>query len=170
MSTATNIFIMLCRIFLKVRGTNMREILFLSLMAAQKSHWNRSRKGFQELNLSDGQPKVLYILRGMDGCVQKDLARACDIKPSSMTVMLDGLEKKGFIHRKETKVSGGKRAYMVCLTEDGKEMAEKVFWLMETIEEETFAGIAEEEKQQLFSLLHRVSENLDRATGKGEEE
>ena len=95
----------------------MREILFLSLMDTQKSHWNRSRKGFQELDLSDGQPKVLYMLRFIDGCVQKDLAKACDIKPSSMTVMLDGLEKKGYIRRKETKVSGGKRAFKVCLTE-----------------------------------------------------
>ena len=140
----------------------MREILFLSLMDTQKSHWNRSRKGFQELDLSDGQPKVLYILRMLDGCVQKELAKACDIKPSSMTVMLDGLEKKGYIRREKTKVSGGKRAFKVCLTEVGKEMAEKVFWLMETIEEETFEGITEEEKLQLFGLLRRIRENLDR--------
>ncbi|MBP3568422.1 MAG: MarR family transcriptional regulator [Lachnospiraceae bacterium] len=140
----------------------MREIIFLALMDTQKSHWNRSRKGFQELDLSDGQPKVLYILRALDGCVQKDLAKACDIKPSSMTVMLDGLEKKGYVKREETKISGGKRAYKVCLTEEGREMADKVFWLMETIEEETFEGITEEERLQLFSLLRRVRENLDR--------
>lgn len=143
----------------------MREILFLALMDTQKSHWNRSRKGFQELDLSDGQPKVLYILRMIDGCVQKELAKACDIKPSSMTVMLDGLEKKGFVRREETKVSGGKRAFKVCLTEEGREMAEKVFLLMETIEEEIFEGITETEKQQLFSLLKRIRENLDRHCG-----
>jgi len=140
----------------------MREILFLSLMDTQKSHWDRSRKGFQELDLSDGQPKVLYMLRFIDGSVQKDLAKACDIKPSSMTVLLDGLEKKGYIRREETKVSGGKRAFKVCLTESGKDMAEKVFWLIETIEDETFEGIAEEERLQLFDLLRRVRENLDR--------
>lgn len=148
----------------------MREIIFLALMDTQKSHWNRSRVGFQELDLSDGQPKTLYILRCMDGCVQKDLAKACDIKPSSMTVMLDGLEKKGFIRREETKVSGGKRAFRVFLTETGREMADKVFWLMEDIEVEAFEGISEEEKLQLFSLLRRVRENLNRATKQGEEE
>lgn len=147
----------------------MREIIFLALMDTQKSHWNRSRMGFQELDLSDGQPKTLYILRRMDGCVQKDLAKACDIKPSSMTVMLDGLEKKGFIRREETKVSGGKRAFRVFLTETGREMADKVFWLMEDIETEAFEGISEEEKLQLFSLLRRVRENLNRALKRGEE-
>ena len=148
----------------------MREIIFLALMDTQKAHWNRSRKGFQELDLSDGQPKALYILRCMDGCVQKELAKACDIKPSSMTVMLEGLEKKGFVRREETKVSGGKRAFRVFLTDKGREMADKVFWLMETIEEEAFEKISEEEKLQLFSLLQRVRENLNRATKKGEEE
>jgi len=150
----------------------MREILFLSLMDTQKSHWNRSRQGFQKLDLSDGQPKVLYMLRFIDGCVQKDLAKACDIKPSSMTVMLDGLEKKGYVCREETKVSGGKRAFKVCLTDIGKEMAEKVFWLMETIEDETFEGITAEEQQMLFSLLKKVRENLDRhcAENGGEKE
>lgn len=148
----------------------MREIIFLALMDTQKSHWNRSRKGFLELDLSDGQPKTLYILRRMDGCVQKDLAKACDIKPSSMTVMLDGLEKKGFIRREETKVSGGKRAFRVFLTEAGREMADKVFWLMEDIEVEAFEGISEVEKLQLFSLLRRVRENLNRATKQGEEQ
>jgi len=60
----------------------------------------------------------------------------------------------------------------VCLTDTGKEMAEKVFWLMETIEDETFEGITAEEQQMLFSLLKRVRENLDRhcAENGGEKE
>lgn len=139
----------------------MREIIFLALMDTQTAHWNRSRKGFQELDLSDGQPKVLYILLSMDGCVQKELAKVCDIKPSSMTVMLDRLEQKGYVRREETKVSGGKRAFRVFLTKEGREIAEKVYTLMETIEEECFQGITEEEKKQLFTLLRRVKENLE---------
>ena len=146
----------------------MQEIIFLALMDTQKTHWTRSRQGFQELDLSDGQPKTLYILRRMNGCVQKDLAKACDIKPSSMTVMLEGLEKKGFVRREETKVSGGKRAFLVFLTEAGQEMADRVFELMETIEEEALEGISEDEKSQLFSLLRRVKENLNKAIKKGE--
>ena len=148
----------------------MKQIIFLSLMDTQKSHWNRSRKGFQALDLSDGQPKVLYILRMKNGCVQKDLAKACDIKPSSMTVLLDGLEKKGLIKRVQTKVCGGKRAFQIYLTEEGLIMAEKVYLLMDCIEEEAFEGITEQEKEQLFSLLRRVKDNLDRATAKGEEQ
>ena len=39
---------------------------------------------------------------------------------------------------------------------------------METIEEEALEGISEDEKSQLFSLLRRVKENLNKAIKKGE--
>lgn len=147
----------------------MRKEFFLALRDAQTAHWNRSRIGFQKLDLSDGQPKVLYILRALEGCVQKELAQICDIKPSSMTVMLDRLEKKGYIRREETKVSGGKRAYRIFLTEEGKQVAEKVHILMESIEAECFEGMTKEEREQLFLLLYRVQENLERHYKKMEE-
>lgn len=141
----------------------MREILFLSMRDTQNTHWMRSKKGFQELELSDGQPKVLYILRFNEGVVQKDLAAICDVKPSSMTLLLDGLEQKGLIERVKTIIPSGKRAYQIFLTPKGKEIADKVFYLMEDIEEECFVGISEEERQQLFDLLRRVRENLHKS-------
>ena len=58
----------------------------------------------------------------------------------------------------------------IKLPQENKLVRMNVFWLMETIEVETFEGISEEERLQLFSLLQRVRENLDRATNKGEEE
>ena len=138
----------------------MKEILFLSTRDTQNAHWMRSKKGFQELDLSDGQPKVLYILRFNDGIVQKNLAELCDVKPSSMTLLLDGLEQKGLIARVKTIIPSGKRAYQIFLTPRGKEIADKVFDLMEEIEEECFEGFSEEERRQLFDLLRRVRENL----------
>ena len=39
----------------------MQDKLFLALMETQAAHWELSRKGFQELDLPNGQPKVLYI-------------------------------------------------------------------------------------------------------------
>lgn len=138
----------------------MREIIFLSMRDTQNAHWQRSKRGFQELELTDGQPKVLYILRLNEGIVQKDLATICDIKPSSMTLLLDGLEQKGLVERVKTIVPSGKRAFRIFLTKKGREVADKVDILMETIEVECFEGFSEEERQQLFDLLRRVRENL----------
>ncbi len=138
----------------------MKDRFFLALLATQTAHWNRSRRGFQELNLSDGQPKVLYILRDFEGYVQKELAEICQIKPSSMAVMLDRLQEQGFVRREETKVSGGKRAFKVFLTEEGKMMADKVHTLMGEIELECFRGFSEEEQEQLLTLMEKVKNNL----------
>lgn len=144
----------------------MREIIFLAMRDTQNAHWQRSKMGFQELELSDGQPKVLYILRVNEGCVQKDLATMCDVKPSSMTILLDGLEEKGLVERVKTIVPSGKRAFQIFLTPRGREIADKVFDLMEDIEDECFVGISDEERQQLFNLLRRVRENLHRSCEK----
>lgn len=141
----------------------MKDILFLELRDTQNAHWQRSKKGFKELELTDGQPKVLYILRENEGCVQKDLAQMCDIKPSSMTLLLDGLEQKGLTERVSTVSSNGKRAFQILLTENGRDIADRVYALMETIEDECFEGMSEEERQHLFDLLRRVKENLHRS-------
>jgi hypothetical protein len=63
-------------------------------------------------------------------------------------------------------VPSGKRAFQIFLTPKGREIADKVFELMEIIEEECFVGISEEERQQLFDLLRRVRENLHRSCEK----
>ncbi|MBQ9140947.1 MAG: MarR family transcriptional regulator [Lachnospiraceae bacterium] len=138
----------------------MKDRFFLALLTTQRAHFSRSRRGFQELNLSDGQPNVLYVLRDNEGCVQKELAGFCQITPPSMAVMLEKLEDLGYVRREATKVSGGKRAYKVYLTEEGKIMADKVHALMEEIELECFQGFSTEEYEQLITLLERVKNNL----------
>ena len=80
----------------------MREKFFLALLETQKAHWELSRKGFQKLELTDGQPKILYILLRREGCVQKDLAEVCRIRPSTLTV--DG--KAGVYLQRGTEAAG----------------------------------------------------------------
>ena len=138
----------------------MKDRFFLALLTTQRAHFGRSRRGFQELDLSDGQPNVLYVLRDLEGCVQKELAAFCQITPPSMAVMLDKLEELNYVRREKTKVSGGKRAYRVYLTEEGKIIADKVHALMEEIELECFRGFSTEEYEQLITLLERVKNNL----------
>lgn len=140
---------------------SMTNKIFLALMETQAAHWTQSRKEFQKLSLSDGQPKILYILREFNGCVQKDLADMCKIKPSTMTVLLDRLEKEGYIEKSPVFVSGGKRAKGIFLTDTGRAMADKVYFLMEELEHKSLAGFSEAEKQALFLMLERITGNLE---------
>ena len=138
----------------------MKDKLFLALMEAQRAHGHLSLQGFQKLNLSEGQPKTLYILLRAEGCVQKELAEMARVRPASMTVLLDRMEKQGYILRKETRVSGGKRAYRVYMTAEGKAKARQVEELVEVLEERAFSGFSGEERNLLLQMLGRVADNL----------
>lgn len=134
--------------------------IFIELLRTQGAHAELARVGFQKLNLSEGQPKILYILLRTEGCVQKELADIARVRPSTMTVLLDRMEKQELIYREETKISGGKRAYKIFLTEKGKEFAYKVEKLVDELEERSFKGFSKEERILLFELLARVGDNL----------
>ena len=64
------------------------------------------------------------------------------------------------IRKEVDHVSGGKRAYRIYLTEEGRRLAEQVDRVVEEIEQKSFAGFTEEEKDQLITLLGRMTENL----------
>lgn len=140
----------------------MKDIyLHVLLITASSLHRDRSRKQFQKLNLSEGQPKVLSILLAMEGCLQKELAEECHVKAATMTSLLQNMEKNDLILKRKDLVSGGKRAYRIFFTEKGKKMAKKVNDIVGKIEEESFKGFTNEEKEQFLGLFSRVVKNLN---------
>lgn len=138
----------------------MEKAFFLSLMETQAAHMDVSRQGFARLGLSDGLPKILYILRKQDGCVQKKLAESCNIRESTMTVLLKRLAQKGYIRKEPVLVSGGKRAYGIYLTDAGRAKAEEVCALTEQVDEQSLRGFSKAEREQLLRMLMRVRINL----------
>jgi len=139
----------------------IHQKLFLALMGASSAHAESSRKKFAALGLTEGQPKILYILLTKDGVVQKDLAEICGIRQSTLTVLLSKLEEQGYIYKEICYVSGRKRAYEIYLTAQGREMAENLNEVVEDLESKSFAGFSEKEKVALLEMLARVEENLN---------
>ena len=138
----------------------MREQLIVSLLSASAAHQKSCWTGFRDLDLSPGQPKVLSRLRYQEGYLQKELAALCYVEPATMVVLLANMEKRGLIRKEVDHVSGGKRAFRIFLTEEGRRLAEKVDCIVEEMEEKGFTGFSEEEKDQLISLLGRLTDNL----------
>ncbi len=138
----------------------MREQLIVSLLSASAAHQKSCWAGFRELDLSPGQPKVLSRLRYKEGYLQKELAALCHVEPATMVVLLANMEKRGMIRKEVDHVSGGKRAFRIYLTEAGRCLAEKVDDVVADMEEKGFTGFSEEEKDQLISLLGRLTKNL----------
>lgn len=138
----------------------MREQLIVALLNASAAHQKSCWADFRNLDLSPGQPKVLSCLRYQEGYLQKELAALCRVEPATMVVLLSNMEKRGLIRKEVDHVSGGKRAFRIYLTEEGRELANQVDRVVEKNEEKGFEGFSEEEKNQLISLLGRLTKNL----------
>ncbi|MBU9719901.1 MULTISPECIES: MarR family winged helix-turn-helix transcriptional regulator [Bacillaceae] len=138
----------------------MKKRFHKLIVGTSNSHYKKSTSQFSALGLSPGQPKILETLIQLEGCMQKELAEACEVEPATITSILPGMEKKDLIKR-ETIVNGpGKRALSVRLTEKGKAMEREVARVFQEVEELSFKGFTDVEKETFLSLLERVHTNM----------
>lgn len=138
----------------------MTDKLFIALLNAYSAHSKKSRNAFQSIGLSTGQPKVLYILRRNEGKLQKEIANLCSVEQSTMTVLVKNMVARNWVRREPVKVSSGKHAYHLYLTETGNEIARKIEDIVELLEEKALIDFSESEKQALLEMLNRVESNL----------
>lgn len=130
------------------------------MLGTSSAHADASRRFFADLGLTEGQPKILYILRRNPGILQKDLAELCGIRPSTLTVLLRKMEVENFIYKESCSVSGGKKAYKICLTNEGQAMADRLEEVVEFLEKKGFSGFSEAERKTLLALLSRIDANM----------
>lgn len=108
--------------------------------------------------LTLGQPKVLDYLKDHNGSSQKEIARGCHIEAGSLTSILNRMEEKGLVERRM--LHGNRRNSYVFLTEKGEELRNLVTESFESIENEAFRGISDEDKEQFMKIFSKIYENL----------
>lgn len=138
----------------------LHDKLFLALLGASSAHAEASREAFAALGLTEGQPKILYILKRQDGHVQKELASICGIRQSTLTVLLARMEELNYIRRETCYVSGRKRAYKIYLTDEGRKKAEMLENVVEELEEMSFRGFSMEDRKNILIMLSKIEENM----------
>ena len=120
--------------------------LHSALIGAFAVHKKRSMQEFQKLDLTAGQPKVLSVLSKKEGYLQKDLAEEVHVQPATISNILNNMQDKDMIYKKQEYVSGGKRAFAIYLTDKGRDIAEKVNEIVNDTEELSFHGFNDTEK------------------------
>ena len=75
-----------------------------------------------EVGLYRGQPPIMALLHKRDGMSQKEMARALNLSPATMTVTLKRMERAGLIEREMD--GRDQRILRVHLSEEGKRMCE----------------------------------------------
>ncbi len=90
---------------------------------------------------------------------QKDMEADFHMAKSSVTAALQNLEKSGYITR--VSVERDARLKKIQLTEDGMRFHDAIQKSIDHMEEKLVSGLSKEQKQELFSLLAQVKEQLE---------
>ena len=136
----------------------MEESLHYLLMTDHLLIQKAFLAAIKETGLTPGQPKILDYLLYHDGAVQKEIASACHIEPATMTSVLSGMEKKGFILRKN--LNGNRRSIYIYLTDKGRALAKQVESAFRIMEEKALLNFSKDEKEILTAFLMRMSKNI----------
>ncbi len=102
-----------------------------------------------------GRDRILTILSEENSISQCALAGKLGIRPQSVSELLGKLETDGYIVR--TQNDQDKRETLVSLSTEGEKRAEEVKSLQEKRTAEFLAPLNEEEKQNLFALLIKLT-------------
>lgn len=112
----------------------------------------------QPFGVSAGQSPLLSLLLKKDGQFQKDLAQQLGVKPSSLTTMLNRMERSGLLRREKSDTD--QRACRVYLTKKGRHISKKMQAVIRFINERNLAGFRGEEKLLLLRLLEQMDANM----------
>ncbi|GLI04686.1 MarR family transcriptional regulator [Paenibacillus tyrfis] len=120
----------------------------------------RADESIKELGLNAQQGKIIdYIYENQDkNIIQKDLADRFHVRGASITSMLQGLEKRGFIERKIP--ANNERQKNIYVLPKAVELIEAFNDSFQSVEDEIVQALTAEEKRTLKEMLIKINERL----------
>lgn len=114
----------------------------------------------KKIGLNSQQGRMIgYIYEHQDsGIIQKDLAKVFQRTEASITSMLQGLEKKGYIERRIPKEN--ERQKYIYVLPKGAELIEDFNKSLVETEENIIVNLTKQEKETFLALLLKVERNL----------
>lgn len=105
---------------------------------------------------------LLYLSKicGDREVIQRDLEHELHLKASTVNGIVDRLEEKGYISRRQSREDGRRR--LISLTDQGKAVTETFRTAMEDTDRAFCAVLTEEEQKQLRAMLARLISNLEK--------
>jgi DNA-binding MarR family transcriptional regulator len=133
-----------------------RKIIILS-----KRIHRRLDNGTSKYGITGVQSRILgFISHNSEkrDIFQKDIEEELDIRRSSVTSVLQLMEKNGYIERRS--VSKDARLKKIIITEKGMEVQRNVWNLIQELEKSLIDELSDEELEVLVSLIDRLSNKI----------
>lgn len=114
------------------------------------------------LELHPSQFHLLSTLNDDKGLSQQEIASLLMVKPSTLTVMIQRMEKNNLLARIPDEKD--KRVLRVYRTQKGNEIYKKGCESFVQMEKESFANLSDIEKRQFDTILGKIKFNLKNIT------
>lgn len=108
------------------------------------------------------QSFILFALLEKDGCALTEIGNRAQIDNSSLTTMVDKLEKEGLVERRL--YAQDRRVVTLYLTEKGRDLANQIFSFILNLNNELKASLAVE-PDDFYVSLESISDILDHKKG-----
>lgn len=116
---------------------------------------------FRHYDLTEAQFNVLFALKFKESnWTQSDLGKRLVVTRASVTSVLDKLEEKGFVSRKD--VEGNRRIYHVDLTPEGRALLEEVEPLYRQDIHMVLTAFDEKACRKLIQNLEHIREQAEK--------
>ncbi len=109
-----------------------------------------------EQKLSPSDAGILRILGGKPGITQQALAVALGMVPSRLVAVLDDLESRGLMERRDN--PDDRRRYSLYLTDKGRSTLQAIGRIAREHQEALLAALSPDEQQLLAGFLQRVAD------------
>jgi DNA-binding MarR family transcriptional regulator len=120
----------------------------------------RLRAAHTAHNLKPRQFHLLGLLHDHGPMGQRELGQTMDVDPSILVTLLNPLEADGFVSRERDPAD--RRRHVVTLTPAGQRHFDSAARAQHEAEDALFAGLDDDQRQQLRSALVALRDNLAR--------
>jgi MarR family transcriptional regulator, organic hydroperoxide resistance regulator len=120
-----------------------------------KRHVESEMMRRQDNEITGPQMYMLFYIKKNENCKLTQLAELLDVKPSAITVMMDRLEKPGYVKR--TNDPTDRRSILVELTPKGSEILEQNVARRNEILSTYLARLTPDEVVTLTALLEKLT-------------
>ncbi len=120
----------------------------------------RSQKTQEKIGLTNIQALVLdYIMTSPNSVYQKDIEKEFDLRPSSATQLICGMEEKGWIKRVSN--PGDKRLKEIVFTSDSKKIKDSIKSEICETERQLIQNISKEDLEVFMKVTNMMLKNLE---------
>ncbi|HSE50075.1 MAG TPA: MarR family transcriptional regulator [Terriglobales bacterium] len=120
--------------------------------------WESVDRVLEPLDITARQGALLVSLQVGEAATTGELARAYGVEMSSVTRMLERMERKGLVRRARS--GDDRRKVIVRVTAAGKRKVKEALPLAAKVAQHTWHNVTAEERQTLHRVIDKVLRNL----------